>query len=379
MNPLHPESFAAVPPGFEFAPRHLPVHRTFQGIPGLTITPGGRLWATWYAGGHDEGPANYVTLARSDDGGQTWLDPVLVVDPPGNVRAYDSVVWLDPLGRLWLFWAQCYTPSDRIITDGIAGVWAICAGEPDAASPAWSAPRRIANGVMMNKPVVLANGNWAYPTAVWRAGIGGHTPPPALAAGAECFSNLTVSTDQGRTYARRGGADVPDRVFDEHQIVELRDGRLWMLVRTAYGIGQSYSSDGGCTWSPGAPSAIPGPGSRFFIRRLQSGRLLLVNHQVDPARPAIRLKLTAWLSADDGQSWQGGLLLDERESVSYPDGVQDRSGTVWIIYDHERYRAGEILFAAFREEDVLAGHPVTPACRLRQPISRTAGVPVVAH
>ena len=379
MNSLHPESFQPVPPRFEFEPRHLPVNRTFQGIPGLAITPSGRLWATWYTGGHDEGPANYVTLARSDDGGQTWLDPVLVIDPPGNVRAYDSVPWLDPLGRLWLFWAQCYTPADRIIADGIAGVWAICTVDPDAARPTWSVPRRIANGVMMNKPMVLANGDWAYPTAVWRAGIGGHTTPPDQAAGAECFSNLTVSMDQGRTYMRRGGADVPDRVFDEHHIVELRDGRLWMLVRTAYGIGQSYSADGGRTWSPGVPSAIRGPGSRFFIQRLQSGRLLLVNHQIDPARPGIRLKLTAWLSTDEGQSWQGGLLLDERESVSYPDGVQDRSGTVWIIYDHERYRAGEILFATFREDDVLAGHPVTPACRLCQPISHTTGVPAAAN
>jgi hypothetical protein len=318
-----------------------------------------------------------VALARSDDGGRSWVDPVLVIDPPGNVRAYDPVPWLDPLGRLWLFWAQCYTPAMGIISDALGGVWGIHSTAPDAAQPVWSAPRRIANGVMMNKPVVLASGDWAYPTAVWRPGVGegaaGAPSDPDIAG--ERFSNMTVSTDQGRTYALRGGADVPERLFDEHHIVELRDGRLWMLVRTLYGIGQSTSTDGGRTWSPGERSALAGPCSRFFIRRLQSGRLLLVNHHVDAARPQVRQKLAAWLSDDDGRTWQGGLMLDEREGVSYPDGAQDRFGNVWITYDHARYETGEILFATFREEDVLAGAPVSAQCRLRQPISRTQGVP----
>ncbi len=34
-------------PGYEYADDQ----RMFQGIPGLAISPGGRLWATWYTGG----------------------------------------------------------------------------------------------------------------------------------------------------------------------------------------------------------------------------------------------------------------------------------------------------------------------------------------
>ena len=68
-------------------------------------------------------------------------------------------------------------------------------------------------------------------------------------------------------------------------------------------------------------------------------------------------------------------MLDERDSVSYPDGAQDESGNLWIIYDWNRHGTGTILFATFREEDVLAGKPVSSQCRLRQLISRTHGVP----
>lgn len=39
--------------------------RQFQGIPDIEITPGGRLWATWYSGGVNEGPENFVVLVRT--------------------------------------------------------------------------------------------------------------------------------------------------------------------------------------------------------------------------------------------------------------------------------------------------------------------------
>jgi hypothetical protein len=56
-----------------------------------------------------------------------------------------------------------------------------------------------------------------------------------------------------------------------------------------------------------------------------------------------RSHMTVFVSDDDGATWKGGLLLDERES-SYPDGIQAEDGTLFIIYDHQRYtlnRAGK--------------------------------------
>ena len=74
-----------------------------------------------------------------------------------------------------------------------------------------------------------------------------------------------------------------------------------------------------------------------------------------------RYHMTAFVSDDDGAKWKGGLLLDERES-SYPDGIQAEDGTLFIIYDHQRYtlnRAGKrgvgsVVMATFREADIRA-------------------------
>jgi hypothetical protein len=352
--------------------KHLTINRQFQGIPGIEITSGGRLWATWYSGGVNEGPDNFVVLVSSNDGGKSWSEPIAVVDPPDKVRAYDPALWIAPDGVLRWFWAQTWSPENKIISNGIDGVWFAECSDFESDAPQWSDPKRIANGVMMNKPIVMSDGKWAFPSAMWSGNIGGVTAPEELQH--ECFPNMTVSYDRGKTFELKIGPDIPDRHFDEHMITELKDGRLWMLVRTNYGIGESFSSDGGNTWTPGQDSGLGGPNSRFFIRRLQSGKLLLVNHIVDPERPAIRQKLTAWLSKDEGKSWQGGLLLDEREGVSYPDGCQDKDGNIWIIYDHERYKEGNILFAKFTEQDVLAGKLVSDSSELKTLINSSGGV-----
>ena len=60
---------------------------------------------------------------------------------------------------------------------------------------------------------------------------------------------------------------------------------------------------------------------------------------------------------DDGATWKGGLLLDERES-SYPDGIQAEDGTLFIIYDHQRYTLNR------------AGKPVTDEVRLQRVVTQ---------
>ena len=152
-------------------------------------------------------------------------------------------------------------------------------------------------------------------------------------------------------------------------VVEKRDSSLWMLVRRHDGLGEAHSYDGGHTWWQARHAGITGPDSRFFIRRLASGNLLLVNH-VDYRG---RNNLTAKLSFDDGQTWQGGLVLDARPNVSYPDGTQDEKGNIYIAYDFERYNAREVLMAVFTEADILAGKIVSPDSRLSVFVSKATG------
>ena len=76
--------------------------------------------------------------------------------------------------------------------------------------------------------------------------------------------------------------------------------------------------------------------------------------------PGNRGGMTAFLSDDEGQSWQGGLVLDRRGRVSHPDAFQAADGTIFAVNDYERPKAGEVLVHRFREEDVLNREIVTP-------------------
>lgn len=360
----------SVSPNLRPGPEYHSATRLWQGIPSLDRGADGRLYATWYSGGQTEDPDNYVLVVRSGDDGATWSEPILVIDPPDRVRAFDSNLWTDPLGRLWLFWSQSYE-----LFDGRVGVWCIVCDDPHAEVLAWSQPRRLCNGIMLNKPTVLSTGEWLFPAALWRPSAWMAADTPSFAAhpelDAERFSNVYVTTDHGATFSLLGQADVPGRVFDEHMIVERRDGSLWMLVRTDYGIGESTSLDRGVTWGPGADSGLGGPCSRFFIRRLASGALLLINHHDFAGRN----NLTAFISDDDGHTWPHRLLLDPRDQVSYPDGFQSPEGPatsrpIHIIYDRERCGAKEILLATFTEEDIRTGAPNSASCRLRHVVNR---------
>ncbi len=349
-------------PGPEYADET----RIFQGIPGIERAPNGRLWATWYGGGPGEGPHNFVMLATSGDDGETWSGLKLVVDPPNLVRAFDPCLWVDPLGRMWLFWAQAVQ-----LWDGRAGVWAIVTENPGEETPQWSEPRRLSDGIMMNKPLALSNGEWLLPAAIWSNKPS--APEEYVHGSADgSGSNVIASTDLGATWSYRGGVDIPERRCDEHMLVERRDGALWMLVRTTYGIGESFSHDQGRTWSQGRQSWIPHvPAARFFIRRLASGNLLLVKHSPPDGRT--RSHLTAYLSEDDGRTWEGGLLLDDRSGVSYPDGTQGEDGTIYVIYDFARHAEKQILMATFTEADVLSREAASERARLRVLVNQATG------
>lgn len=363
--PMLPAADAPAPnPPQHFGPPradHAVTQRAITMAPSLAVAAGGRLWATFYAGTTPrEDLNNYVVLSTSADQGATWQE-VVTVDPDadGPVRAFDPELWVTPDGRLFFFWAQArgYNKPE---------LWCSESSEPDAAEPKWSPPRRISEGVMMCKPIALSSGEWALPVSQW----GDHKRWGSVDDSAQCV----VSSDAGKTWVVRGSCNVPrdDRDADEHMLVERKDGSLWMLARTRYGIGGSVSSDRGKTWPALSPTAIQHPTARFFISRLISGYLLLVKHGPLDARTG-RSHLTAYLSKDEGQTWMGGLLLDERTGVSYPDGQQGFDGLIRIIYDYNRVTDRQILMADFREEDVMAGKPQSSQVRLRQTVSKGSG------
>lgn len=367
---LHPPKI--IPdPGVEYGPET----RAFQGISSLACGREGRLWAVWYGGitpGEDKN--NYVVLALSTDNGGSWSEEKLVIEHEDElVRCFDPEIWLSPKGEIWIFWAQHSAENRK--AGSLSGVWAVRAPEADGPKAEWSEPQRLCHGVMMCKPLVLTTGEWALPVSFW------HRREQGSAA-------MVVSSDCGRTWSERGSVSVPPRYrdHDEHMLVELKDGRLWMLVRTHYGIGESFSEDRGHSWSLLEPSAIPHARSRFFIRRLVSGSLLLVRHApanqayAKPGFKGQRSDLVAFLSEDDGQTWPYQLPLDDRDRISYPDGDQAGDGSIHLTYDIDRKGLREILHTSLTEESLRRGDCNAPEVRLRGLINKAtkpAGTPAL--
>lgn len=348
----------------------------------IARTPGGRLWCSWF--GDEDGDGGVLLLAKSDDGGRSFDPPSFLIDA-GFVDGTDlhrSVIcgqlWTDPEGGLWVFYMQSLG-----YFDGRAGVWASRCADPDAANPSWTPPRRLADGCPMTKPIVLSDGRWMTVFTLWgrekiaiesnKHYVCGYNSSLYRELDGERLSYAYVSDDRGETWRRLGGCAPPvaERDFDEASLVEGRDGTIHMYMRTNAGYRSvSRSRDGGLSWSEPAPDkSLPAACSNFYLGKLDSGNWLLVAN-ANPEQPGARTHMTAFISEDDGASWRGGLILDDRVT-SYPDAVQAPDGQIVVSYDQERC-GGEIALAFFREEDVAMGCPVSPDALFKRTAIATA-------
>lgn len=110
----------------------------------------------------------------------------------------------------------------------------------------------------------------------------------------------------------------------EPAIERLRDGRIWMLMRTQAGfLYESLSVDNGTTWQPARASRFYTSTGPPCILRLQDGRLIVCwnNCEMPPrangdgvygGRDALHIAI----SDDDGHTWQGfrEIYLDHRRN-----------------------------------------------------------------
>ena len=316
---------------------HLLIDRNWHCIPTVAATKGGRIYASYETGGNNEPQdANYLVVACSDDNGITWKELWWIYNHHESASVNDSQLWVDPSGRLWITYQQRNAGGGF---DKFVGCWAAVIDNPDMSIDKLLAlkikPRRLFDGFLKNDIVVLSDGTW-------------------LAAPNDFMDeNNTIvyaSTDQGETWEVRGGAYVPIATdFDETVIVELEDGRLWMTMRNNSGkIVQVFSEDKGYTWSHASQTDIIHNTTRFQIKRLPSGKLLLINN----AGPG-RANLTAYLSLDDGATWTYKMLIDSA-TTSYPDvAINSNTEEIYVIYDQYRHDKGNIHMAVFTEEYLM--------------------------
>lgn len=319
--------------------------RSWQGIPTIQIAKDGVLYAAWYSGQEGERLGNYVTVAISEDSGITWYQNAIVINPTvNNVRFFDPVLWEDKFGNLFLSFAK-----GKGSVFSADGTWYCKITKTNTLKV--SQPIRLAEGVMMNKPLPsVSQSKLYYPIALWNlsktAGIEG------IDIYASSFSNLTKKS---RAFGKTSTLNLPNtlRTFDEHQILQLTDLNYMGMIRGEDGLYMTHSSNLGAWDVPIKFTALgPAASSRFFLGRLISGKIALVfNNSYD------RDNLKIFLSDDEGQTWGYSLMIDNRLGVSYPDLSQDASGKIYLTYDYNRYSDGKIYCVKFTENDIITNSP----------------------
>jgi predicted neuraminidase len=162
-------------------------------------------------------------------------------------------------------------------------------------------------------------------------------------------SACVVSGDQGKTWKLSQAIDLGKLGgYGDHAgaleptVVELRDGRIWMLIRTNKGqFYQAFSTDKALTWSDPAPTPILSPNAPGFLTRLSGGRLALLWNLIDAdqasgwrsgEKPTTnqRNRLAIALSEDDGNTWSQPVICAQAKEISYPFLLEPSPGKLLI-------------------------------------------------
>ncbi len=280
-----------------------------------------RLACAWF-GGTREGAADvriWLALAAGDG----WREPRPVASGSGPrglpLPCWNPVLFQPRTGPLLLFYKV--GPSPKLW-------WGMVMRSADGGL-SWSPAERLPRGIygpIRSKPIELRDGTLVCPSSTelfgWR-----------------CRMELT--RDHGRTWSRSPILN-PFLSFRANQPTMLRhaDGRLQALCRSKERkIVESWSSDGGRTWSRMRATALPNPNSGIDALTLADGRHLLVYNQSRTARTPLGVALS-----EDGRAWRDLLVLeDDPGEYSYPAIVQGNDGRVHITYTWRRQRIRHVV------------------------------------
>jgi predicted neuraminidase len=277
-------------------------------------TADGRIVAAWFAG-TDEGRDDVgIWVSRLDDG--QWSRPVEaangVMSPQKRYPCWNPVLFQPHEGPLVLFFKVGSTP---------AGWWGEMMVSEDSGRT-WKDRRRLPAHVMgpiKNKPVQREDGRVLCPSSSEHAGWRIH---------------LEVTRDF-RDWEAIGPLNDPTKIgVIQPTILVYPDKRLQMLCRTrGQGfIAQTWSQDGGQTWSEMTLTKTPNPNSGIDAVTLRDGRQLLVFNNTPRGRTPLNVAISS-----DGKEWNVVLTLENQPGeYSYPAVIQASDDRVHITYTYRR-------------------------------------------
>lgn len=286
-------------------------------------TPNG-LVAAWFGGTYERHPD--VGIWVSSRTASNWTPPVEVaagVQPDGKrLPCWNPVLFQVPNGELLLFYKVGPSPSTW---------WGLLKRSADGGKT-WSEAERLPEGIVgpiKNKPVLLASGVLLCPTSSedhnWRV-------------------HFEQTSDWGKTWQTT--APINDGVTDgaiQPSILVYPNGQLQALCRSQKSgfIAETWSKDGGKTWSSLQQTSLPNPNSGTDAVTLKDGRQILVYNptSLNPDKSSgPRTPLNVAIS-DDGKIWKTlAVLENEPGEYSYPAVIQTTDGLVHVTYTWKRQR-----------------------------------------
>ncbi len=276
---------------------------------GVILMPDGTL-KSFYAE-TAEGGAFWNFSVTSPDGGITWSAPTLEYEGP---RAFLPL--RDREGEFHLFPMIVRRAGEgrTIGVDYFIDIWHIKTRD---GGTAWEEAKVIFEGYVgsINGVTQLSTGRIVLPFAEWL---------PDRKTGPPCGANVVTcvySDDGGDTWHKSPAQLTAPTHTDfngsgygacEPCIIELKDGRVYMLARTDAGcLYESYSPDG-AAWEPLRPTEFLGTDAPAGFLRLPDDRILVFwNGCEKPPRVhgagvyGGRDALHAAISDDEGRTWRG--------------------------------------------------------------------------
>ena len=290
---------------------------------------------TRYTGGTRDHSAADLAMRTSSDKGKTWSNDRILVRNEGKCNVMSvSILRLDS-GELLLFYLRKDERLQRCST---------FVRRSRDEFETLGGPVRVTllegyHVVNNDRVVQLSTGRLIVPAALHtgideRGGlVGEFSGKGAMMA--------YYSDDEGRKW-RRCKSPVPaiterKLVLQEPAVVELKDGRLWMFMRTTHGYQYGcYSKDGGVTWSQPEATNLASPCSPATIERIPwTGDLLCVwnDHSGTHIFPAgKRTPLCIAVSKDDGRTWSQSRVIEGN-----PDG--------WYCYTSMTFIGDRVVLA----------------------------------
>ena len=282
--------------------------------PVLAQAPNGDWVSAWLGGGRAEPkPENVAFTTYSTDNGVTWSTPAVALPSPGTILdLYTVENRLVALGFEYDADTN-YTVKRplRLYSDDNARTWS---------KPEYLQLSRI--NMAIESHIVLDNGEWLFPAYFMEPR---ETPLPGGTRREYTHTigcGVIISLDKGKTFVTNtegkvqvfGSIDNRDLGLHEPRLVQLKTGRIVMIMRANFGghNWQATSDDNGRTWSPATQTEIPNPSGKVWVGRVASGKVVLAHNPASKARDPLEL----WVSDDNMATWSAKLPIDRYERYS---------------------------------------------------------------